>query len=1530
VKSIGEFVAKLILDVRDFRARLRDAAQDAEQETARVAKASKGLSDAAQEAMSGQMDMASAARAALSVLGPAAAAGAVAVGAVAVAFVQGREEAREYERAIASTGNAAGVTASTLADMARGIDASVGTQALAAQTLAQMTATGKVAGENMQFLAEAAIEAERSTASSIDKVVGNYAKLADAPVKASLQLNDSMNYLTAATFAQIKAAEDLGDKERAAALAQETYAAAEKKRAAEVEKNLSSLARAWRNVKEWAREAWDEMLNLGREENTGRKLEAAKRQLEAHMARGPLNDLTRESWEKGAERLRKEIAQLSEKAGMDQRSADAKAQQVKAENAYIDLLMEGDKHLDGQEKMYRAVAAATQKYQDALKSETLTKAQRNDLERTYLAIVSDITKAKETKASTGRSGKSELERQLEAEAAAMAKALGLNTDYVAQLKLLESARQRGAMSEAQYVEAVEHLISVQPVVRKWTDEQKKADDAAAKAAKEHAKEVEKLLQQRVKAADQAEDALRRASEEEEAHKLAADAGISLAEAVAQIAAARADDNYQKAVAKGADEQTLAALTREMEARRKIINVMGERSVREANEKAAKEAERTWEQVSQTVGNTLADYIMGGGRDAAQYLKRLFATLVLQPIVKYGAQTLMGMMGLGGTTAAGAGGGALSTLGSAGGILSGVGAMGGAFAGGLGWLTGATTLGGALGAGGSLIAAGGAGVLPGMGMIAGALAPIGLGLGALFSLYSSLDRSGTPHWGAAAEYDGTTLTGGDAVFRRSGTAGRYSGQAQAGVDAVARSVGDTLNTLSRIFGGAGGYDVMTAYSDDSSDDPGFGSLRVRRGGQNVLDWENGRTSKWAPKIFADGEEGWKMYLSAVAKDVRDVFLSPDMGAPSWARSMLQSLDDSVTMDQLAAVVQQIGEIQTLFVNLGDTLVGFADMTDLAFEALLRASGGAQALAANADAFYQNFYSDTERKDIAKRQLGEKLKELGVDIDLDDPQAREKYRALVEQKLAQANTEEASKAALKEQLSDSVLSNMFAGGGIEGLVGLDIAGLPPGLLGNDGVATQEQIDKLNAGIAALDTAGMSLDDLKGSVGDLLEPIVGTGKGAAETAAALLGLSGSFASVTMSAEEAEAAAKAAAEADQKSRRDESRAATDAALQALERAAAAERTAIQARVTAAQERVAQERAIVELTQGHVRELRGQVDTTAAMAVAQARRFIDDAVAAAGNSGYLPDQAELSRAIDTVRGGMGQDAYSSRLAWEEAQLKMALQLETLGDSAKEQLTTDEQTLAAAEEQLRYLDDMLTAARVEIDAIRGTTKAVESVTAAIDSLSAAILKEKEDGEGKGEGKGGGGEGGGKFAIGGSGPGESAGGSGGGHIETEEEEIRRYYKGIDISDAQSMRNARNTALFMGWTQEDIARAYDVDVEDLRKLFDDFGIPAFARGGTHAGGLRLVGEEGPELEVTGAARIYSAGQTRDMLSQLSGGGASAEMARAVERLALAVEGQGTRLGDIGQHTRDTADVLMRVTRGGQAMQNANASKTLELRV
>ena len=42
-----------------------------------------------------------------------------------------------------------------------------------------------------------------------------------------------------------------------------------------------------------------------------------------------------------------------------------------------------------------------------------------------------------------------------------------------------------------------------------------------------------------------------------------------------------------------------------------------------------------------------------------------------------------------------------------------------------------------------------------------------------------------------------------------------------------------------------------------------------------------------------------------------------------------------------------------------------------------------------------------------------------------------------------------------------------------------------------------------------------------------------------------------------------------------------------------------------------------------------------------------------------------------------------------------------------------------------------------------------------------------------------------------------------------------------------------------------------------------VPAFATGGSHTGGLRLVGENGPEIEATGPSRIFSNSDTKKML-------------------------------------------------------------------
>ncbi len=83
----------------------------------------------------------------------------------------------------------------------------------------------------------------------------------------------------------------------------------------------------------------------------------------------------------------------------------------------------------------------------------------------------------------------------------------------------------------------------------------------------------------------------------------------------------------------------------------------------------------------------------------------------------------------------------------------------------------------------------------------------------------------------------------------------------------------------------------------------------------------------------------------------------------------------------------------------------------------------------------------------------------------------------------------------------------------------------------------------------------------------------------------------------------------------------------------------------------------------------------------------------------------------------------------------------------------------------------------------------------------------------------------------------------------------------------------------------------------------GIPAFAAGGFHSGGLRLVGENGPELEVTGPARIHNARQTAAALR----GDSNAELVSELRALRQEVARQGGELRSIANNTDDSRRAL-----------------------
>ncbi|HEX8615671.1 MAG TPA: tape measure protein [Telluria sp.] len=88
--------------------------------------------------------------------------------------------------------------------------------------------------------------------------------------------------------------------------------------------------------------------------------------------------------------------------------------------------------------------------------------------------------------------------------------------------------------------------------------------------------------------------------------------------------------------------------------------------------------------------------------------------------------------------------------------------------------------------------------------------------------------------------------------------------------------------------------------------------------------------------------------------------------------------------------------------------------------------------------------------------------------------------------------------------------------------------------------------------------------------------------------------------------------------------------------------------------------------------------------------------------------------------------------------------------------------------------------------------------------------------------------------------------------------------------------------------------------LAQFLRKHGVPGYATGGDFGGGLRLVGENGPEIEATGPSRIFNADQTRSLMN----GGDSADLAAEIRELRLVVQAQADALGAISTNTGKTA--------------------------
>lgn len=395
-----------------------------------------------------------------------------------------------------------------------------------------------------------------------------------------------------------------------------------------------------------------------------------------------------------------------------------------------------------------------------------------------------------------------------------------------------------------------------------------------------------------------------------------------------MAQARAQDNYETALAAGSSGELLLALQNELEARNRILNQTKANNIRDTAEEEYKKLDKQqanfWDDTFQNADRTgrfIFQSLARGGDDAFKQVGETIKTSIIDVLYQMTAQKWMisigtSIFGDGFASAAaravgGGAGGALSTVGSIGSgysLLSGMGAFGGGISGGFGGLMGSlglsatgSTLGGALSAGSIALQSGN--ILGGLGTFVGALGPIVLGLGALTSLLGK--SKGETRYGGGFE-----VVNGKA-FRTTGDVTNTLPES-----AIVQSVQGTFDSINKILSQYGSQFVATNIKA-GIETSGKGRGGVFAGG---LLSGGGATDIKFGKFFEDRigaslnpEEAVKAFGGELNKAVIAA-LQAATDLPKYVQRQIESVDlNALGADKAAELLQTIGNLPNVLLQ-----------------------------------------------------------------------------------------------------------------------------------------------------------------------------------------------------------------------------------------------------------------------------------------------------------------------------------------------------------------------------------------------------------------------------------------------------------------------------------------------------------------------------------------------------------------------------------------------------------------------------------------
>jgi phage-related minor tail protein len=1429
---------------------------------------------------------------------------AAALVAVGLAYNEGSKEADAFNKTLVMTGNAVGSSVSQLTAMAIRIDAITGTQRSASAALNAMASTGKVASRNLEEFSITALRMEDIVGQSVADTAKQFEELGKAPFEASKKLDQQYHYLSASTLDYIRVLQDQGKEEQAAALAQKSFSDAMKQRTDKLAGDLGTIESAWMKVKKEAADAIDVMLGIGRVKPVEVQLTSAQSNLEALQKK--FDDRVSRGMATGDIKLKLDAARelvntLTEINKLDKQGAAAAADRVRSDEAakrFNDILYKG-----------RSDAVKLEEEIKKIRADGLIAGKTEYEIQKAINVVRDEY-AKKNPVKNDNSELANLKARLTAE-----------KQYLEQLNLhglVADKLNEGEKLALQYAEQLNGKLDAK------TRAQKEAALVAAQSLGSTLKEID-AVKNMIKATDEAAtarvkfnltlaDSVKKIEDDIKAQELR-NARIGLGkEAIAELEAAELEHQATildglaiKEMDKNLDYERYDLYKAQANALRDLAEAKRIGGAREAAKEISDQWKKDFDRIEDWIGDAIARGVTKGKdiwKSLIDSLKASFARLVLSPIIQPIAAVAASVLNPGAAQASSFDGG--STLGTAANYLSAGKAIWQGFSTGLtGSIAGivetvgyamnsATLVNFAAGIKGATAAAGStASAAVGAGNFASSAIPIvGWALTAAMagkSFYESGYRASNNSLNFVGKYNPATqphmvtdsflqklglsekaaaiLSGSSGIVklfgRRAPEVETYGINGTVTADGLAGG-NQFYNMLEKggVFRSDARYTKLDSYSPelwagvDGALDAVISGAKSFASALGVSQDSLSSYNKFFAIQFHDDPEKTQASIDGLMNDV----------ANDLAKIILPNIEEFSAAEESAAQTLQrlmgnYASIDAVLTSIGKTFGSVGTGSIAAREQLIAFAGGLEAFVSQTEFYAQNFLTEAERLAPIQKQVSETMASLGQSsVD-----TKEEFKALVN----------------GLDLSSEAGQRLYA----------QLLAIAPAF------ATVANAAEL-ANAAKKELANQSFD-LDQQILALNDPEEGKRRLREKELAAL--------DPTLRAQQL----RIWALEDEKTALDAVRQNAADAFSGLQRAVDAERTRVTEAYQAAMDSIAEQ---INTVSGSVSKLSSlsstlkstvnsmRLDSQLGMDRAAASAQIQTALAIAKAGGVLPDADSLQQALSIVS-QPNEQLYASFVDFQRNYLKDKSAIADLADLTDVQLSIEEQTLKALEDQKKLkedlykgemsrLDGILTKAQEQLDVMNGIKTGVLSIPEALAQFAAAVK-----------------------AV----PAPAGGGSsGGGAVNTS----NPNYSIIDSLYDSLLGRDPDAGGVDFWSDKLNAGESVWSVVEQIKNSDEYKskIPGFATGGLHKGGLRIVGEEGPELELTGPSRIFNASQTAEILRG-GPGGHTARLEALVERLTQ----------EVTQLRRDNSAenvAIVRETRGSHLALDAVVNGQIEL--